>query len=327
MEEVRPVPTEEIDSVLITLRTIIRTRNLSYSTEKTYLHWVKRYLLFCRQQNRPKEAHISVEAFLSYLSVDRLSSKSTQAIALNAVVFVFKHLFHVSLDDLQFSLARKPRRLPQVFSDNEARSVLSHLHGIYRLTGALLYGAGLRKAECLNLRIKDIDFEMSTIMVRQGKGDKDRLTLLPKNCLVALNKQIGYAKVLHAQDRSVNLPGVYLPNALEKKYPNAGISFAWFWLFPSQGLSIDPRSGTKRRHHMHPSGMQKALNIALKSAGIQKHATCHTFRHSFATTLLRKGYDIRTIQELLGHKDVSTTEIYTHVIGKGAKGIIGPLDD
>ena len=254
-------------------------------------------------------------------------SSSTQNQALNAIVFVYRHVFEKDIEDQINSVrARRKRRLPVVLTFKEATNIFDKMSGLYCLMAKLIYGCGLRLQECLSLRIKDVDIEQSIVIVRSGKGDKDRRTVLPESLKDELLHQISSVREIYEQDRKDNINGVYLPGALEKKYPNAGKEWGWFWLFPAKTLSIDPRSRIVRRHHQHPAALQRAFKEAVIKAGITKQASVHTLRHSFATHLLEKGYDIRTIQELLGHTNLQTTMIYTHVATKNILGVRSPLD-
>ena len=268
-----------------------------------------------------------VSKFLSHLAVEGKVSASTQNQALSALLFLYQEVLKQELDWINnVTRAKKPSHLPVVFTKEEAKAVLLRLEGTKWLMASLLYGAGLRLMECLGLRVKDIDFSYNQITVRDGKGGKDRLTMLPGSLKDPLKKHLEKVRILHEQDLKEGFGKVYLPFALAKKYPNAEREFAWQYLFPASNRSIDPRSGTERRHHIYETVLQKAVKAAVRAAGINKPASCHTFRHSFATHLLEDGYDIRTVQELLGHKDVSTTMIYTHVLNKGGKGVRSPLD-
>lgn len=313
-------------SCIDSLKRVIRQRNLSLQTERTYIHWIARYGRFCSARQLLSTQPESVERFLNHLSGDLRVAQGTQKVALNALIFLFRHIYNQQELTLNFRFSASRVRLPTVLSDKEARLVLRNLHGVSRLIGALLYGAGLRLTECLSLRIKDIDFDLKTITVRAGKGDKDRVTLLPGNAITALEKQVKCSRLLYEQDRLSGLPGVYLPEALARKYPSASTEFAWYWLFPASKRSIDPRTQIRRRHHYYPRRFQRAVKLAVSKSAVNKKVSSHTFRHSFATRLLELGYDLRTIQQLLGHHDVSTTEIYTHVIRKGAREVISPLD-
>jgi integron integrase len=308
------------------LRCFIRAQNKSWATEKTYIHWILRYIRFHRLEHPRNLKAADVELFLTHLAVNDCVSPSTQSIALNAIVFMYKQFMQVDLGSLQFSYSKKKKRVPVVFTNKEAMMVIAALKGSYKLMAEIMYGAGLRTSECIKLRIKDIDFGMNQIVVREGKGMKDRSTVLPETLLVRLKEQIERVKIIHKQDISDGYGEVYLPYALNKKYPSAARSIAWQYLFPSSRIGTDPRSGIERRHHVHQRSIQKKVKCSITDSNIYKHANCHTFRHSFATRLLEKGYDIRTIQTLLGHADVETTEIYTHVVNRGGMGVISPID-
>jgi len=247
--------------------------------------------------------------------------------ALCAIVFLYKHVLKEEIGDLgEIIWAKKPQKLPVVFMHNEVQDVIAKLEGVYWILGTLMYGSGLRLNECLRLRVKDIEFSSKKIMIRSGKGEKDRVTMLPELVVPALEKHLQEVKKLHEKDLNKGFGTVYLPYALAKKYPNANKEWEWQYVFPASKLSIDPRSGVKQRHHLDESAVQKAVKQAIRKAGIYKQASCHTFRHSFATHLLEAGYDIRTVQELLGHEDVTTTMIYTHVLDKGVLGVRSPAD-
>lgn len=267
-----------------------------------------------------------IEAFLTHLAVGEKVAASTQNQALSALLFLYRDVLGQDLDfSIQAVRARKPKRLPTVLTPEEVQAVLRHLTSIHLLMAQLLYGSGLRLMECLRLRVKDLDFAQQ-IIVRDGKGQKDRVTVLPEMLVKPLRQHLQHVKAIHEQDLAQGRGAVYLPDALARKYPNAEREWIWQWVFPSPRLSVDPRSGAVRRHHMDPSGLQRAVRRAAQTAGINKHVTPHTFRHSFATHLLEAGYDIRTVQELLGHKDVKTTMLYTHVMGKGPYAVRSPLD-
>jgi integron integrase len=268
-----------------------------------------------------------VEQFLSHLAVQRNNSVSTQRTALNAIIFLFREFLEQPLEELSFELARKPRRLPTVFTHDEARAVIGHLQGECHLVARLVYGSGLRINEALRLRVKDVDFGMQQIIVRSGKGNKDRTTLLPDSLIEPLTLQMESCLAQHRKDLAQGHGEVYMPTALNRKFPSAGREPAWQYLFPAAKLSMDPRSDVLRRHHLLDRGVQRAIGAAIREAGIYKQANSHALRHSFATRLLEAGYDIRTIQKLLGHADVRTTEIYTHVVRKGGFGVRSPVDD
>lgn len=326
MDDIRPPVAKGSTRFLDQLRLHIRQNGLAYRTEQTYLFWIKSFIRFHSRQHPKHLGSQEIEAFLSHLAEQRNCSVSTQRIALNALVYMYKRFMGLHVGDLKFSPAPAPKRLPVVYSRDEIAAILSHLRGVHRLQVELMYGTGLRKAELLSLRVKDIDFGSNNIFVRGGKGDKDRTTMLPKRLKSRLIQQIDHVKRLHAQDLLDCYGEVYLPNALSKKYPSAATDIAWQFLFPSTTIGKDPRSGTLRRHHLHPSALSKQIRKAVQAAGINKPAKSHSLRHSFATHLLEAGYDLRTIQELLGHSDISTTEIYTHVVNRGGKGVLSPAD-
>ena len=305
---------------------VLRLKHLSLNTEKTYTGWSRQFQGFLHGKNPDDLSTDDIRSFLSYLAVERKIAASTQNQALNAVLFLFRHGLGKQVKDLDAVRARKKRRLPVVFSPGEVSQVFDHMSGTMRLMAMLTYGGGLRLAECLSLRVQDIDIQRGTVTVRSGKGDKDRTTLLPDVLKDNLTAHLTRIRKVYDQDRSQDVPGVYLPNALERKYPNADKEWYWFWLFPAPSLAVDPRLLIVRRHFLHPSIFQKAFKQAVIKAGISKRATVHTLRHSFATHLLENGYDIRTIQQLLGHNDIKTTMIYTHVTSKTFLGVRSPLD-
>jgi integron integrase len=305
----------------------IRLRHRSYSTEKTYILWLRQFQGFVKSKDLKELYGKDLQDFLSYLAVERKVSSSTQNQALNAVVFVYRHVLEKDIEDQINSVrARQKRRLPVVLTIKEVNNIFDEMSGLHCLMAKLIYGCGLRLQECLSLRIKDVDIEQGIVIVRSGKGDKDRRTVLPESLKDDLLHHISSAREIYEQDRKDNTNGVYLPGALEKKYPNAGKEWGWFWLFPSRVVSIDPRTRIVRRHHLHPAALQRAFKEAVIKAGITKQASIHTLRHSFATHLLESGYDIRTIQELLGHRNLQTTMIYTHVATKNVLGVRSPLD-
>ncbi len=308
------------------LRVFIRKKDLAFATEKSYLSWIVRFIRFHKMKHPESMGAIEVEQFLSYLSLKKHASKSTQRTALNALVFLYDKFLEKPLGRLTFSFANKPRRLPEVFSQQEITAILNNLNEPFKLMAEMMYGSGLRINELLRLRIKDIDFEMNQIIVREGKRRKDRVTLLPVSVISRLQLQLETVEKLHSFDLLNHHGEVYMPNALSKKFPNAAKSLGWQYLFPSNRVSTDPRSGKIRRHHLHATSLQRRVKTAINNSGIIKYASCHTFRHTFATHLLENGYDIRTVQELLGHADVATTQIYTHVMRKGANAVKSPLD-
>jgi integron integrase len=308
------------------VRTQLRGRGYAYSTEGTYLHWIIRFIRFHQKRHPDQMGKTEVEAFLNHLAVVGNVSPSTQRTALNALVYLYVKYLARPPAEYTFRMAKQTRRLPSVLSHEEVQSILLHLKGTPKLMVELLYGSGLRLQECITMRVKDIDFRLHTITVRQGKGDKDRVTLLPVILRDRLNDQVATVKMLHKRDLLDGYGEVYLPHALSRKDKTAAKYFGWQYLFPSPRVSTDPRSGVQRRHHIHPTLLRKHLKNAVAQTPIYKPVKTHTFRHSFATRLLEKGYDIRTIQKLLGHSDVRTTEIYTHVLGRGAMGVISPAD-
>jgi len=309
------------------VREVIRCNHFSYSTEKTYVSWIYRYIVFHNKRHPKEMGGEEIADFLTYLAVERKVSASTQNQALNAMVFLYKKVLKISLDNFDFQRARIGKRLPVVLSREEAHRVISNLQGEFHLMASILYGSGLRLSECLNLRIKDIDFGLSEMLVRGGKGNNDRRTILPRLLIPQLNIQI--EKVRIRLEENMLLPGftgASMPEALERKYPNGSINPAWQYLFPARKPALDPRTGKLKQHYRHESYLQKAVKSAIRKAGINKNASCHTFRHSFATHLLEDGYDIRTVQELLGHKDVRSTMIYTHVLNRNKFNVRSPLD-
>ncbi len=309
------------------LREALRLRHRAYSTEKTYLAWMRGFQFFVNPKEPMNLEGRDLQDFLIHLAVEKRVSPSTQNQALNAVVFLYRHVLDKNIEgELDAVRAKQRRRLPVVLTPKEVQGIFDNLTGIYRLMAMLIYGCGLRLQECLNLRIKDIDLEQNMIIIRAGKGDKDRRTMLPETLKDDLIHQMSEIRTMYDEDRVKNLNGVCMPNALERKYTNAGKEWGWFWLFSSKSLSIDPRSHIVRRHHVHPASLQKTFKEAVGKAGITKQASVHTLRHSFATHLLEKGYDIRTIQELLGHSNLQTTMIYTHVATKNILGVRSPLD-
>jgi integron integrase len=318
---------EEFAGPLDRMIRTLRYRHYAYRTEETYLDWTERYLNSCRRSGLAVPAAASVKRFLEDLAVVGRVSASTQNQALNALVFFFREGLGQELGDLgSFEYARRPRRLPVVLSREEVARVLSAMSDPHRLMAELLYGSGLRLMECVRLRVKDVEIKQGRIIVRDGKGANDRVTVLPETVGRRLTEHLVGAKRLHDADLAQGHGAVYLPGALERKYPNANREWAWQWVFPADRLSVDPRGGTVRRHHAEERGLQVAVRRAMESAGIARGASCHSLRHSFATHLLEGGYDIRTVQELLGHKDVATTQIYTHVLNRPGVAVRSPLD-
>jgi len=309
------------------IRDAIRLKHHSYSTEKTYVHWAKRYILFHNERHPAEMGAAEVEAFLTHLAKDENVSASTQNQALNALLFFYRNVLQKDLAVPIHALrAKRSEHLPTVLSKDEVARVLAGMQGPHQVMAKLLYGCGLRLMECLRLRVKDIDFEKSQIIVREGKGEKDRTTMLPASLVQPLKNQIDFVRQIHERDVAQGYGSVELPFALARNYPNAEKEFSWQYIFPSDRLSTDPRSGIVRRHHLDPSGLQRAVRAAAKLANVDKPVSPHTFRHCFAAHLLEAGYDIRTVQELLGHKDVKTTMIYTHVLKRGPKAVRSPLD-
>ncbi|RLB04875.1 MAG: integron integrase [Deltaproteobacteria bacterium] len=308
-------------------RRVLRLKRRSYRTEQAYIKWLLRFKNYVNCKNPEELLGSDVQSFLTYLAIEEKVSASTQNQALNALVFVFRHVLRKDFEGyIDAVRAKEKRRLPVVLTRREVNQIFAMLNGTHKLMAKLIYGCGLRVSECMRLRIKDIDLEMGTVTVRSGKGDKDRITILPENLKDDLLVHMDSVRIIYDRDRKNNVPGVWLPGALGKKYPNAGKEWGWFWLFPSRSLSVDPVSNTVRRHHIHEATLQRAFKKAVREAGITKNATVHSLRHSFATHLLENGYDIRTVQELLGHKNVQTTMIYTHVARKNILGVKSPLD-
>ena len=310
------------------VQAVLRVKHYSIRTERVYLDWIKRYILFHDKTHPAQMGAAEVEAFLSHLAVAGRVAAATQNQAKSALLFLYREVLAVELPWLDnVTQAKMPQRLPVVLTASEVKSVLNRLEGTLWLMASLLYGGGLRLMECVRLRVKDVDFEMRQVTVREGKGFKDRVTMLPESSIAPLQAHLARVKALHDEDVAAGYGAVYLPYALDKKYPNAAKEWGWQYVFPARGLSLDPRSGVTRRHHVDEKSLQRAVKRAAQQAGIAKQVTPHTFRHSFATHLLQSGYDIRTVQELLGHKDVQTTMIYTHVLNRGGKGVQSPLDN
>jgi integron integrase len=319
-----PQPTSR--KLLDRVRDALRLKHYSYRTEQAYIGWITRYILFHNRRHPKDLGAPAVEAFLTYLAVNENVAASTQNQALSALLFLYREVLHRDLGPVDALRARRPRRLPTVLTQEETRRLLGQLSGMYGLMARLLYGSGLRLMECLRLRVKDLEFERRAIVVRDGKGEQDRVTILPDSLIPMLEEHLMRVKRLHEEDLARGNGAVYLPDALERKYPNANREWGWQYVFPSGRLSVDPHSGAVRRHHLDESGLQKAVRQAARRAGIVKPVGPHTLRHCFATHLLENHYDIRTVQELLGHKDLKTTMIYTHVLNRGGLAVRSPLD-
>ena len=320
-------PTTRKPKLLDQVRESIRTRHYSPRIEETYVHWIKRFIFFYNKRHPAEMAEPEIARFLSNLATESRVSGSTQNQALNALLFLYHQVLGKEIGYVNGVVrAKKAPRLPVVLTRGEIQALLSYLNGSEKIMATLLYGAGLRLMECCRLRVKDIDFSQNQIVVRGGKGDKDRYTMLPTGVKELLIKRLDDGKRQHRYDVENNLGRVVLPNALDRKYPNAGQEWAWQWVFPATRYYVDRVTGRQYRHHLHESVLQKAVREAVRNAGIAKPATCHSMRHSFATHLLEDGYDIRTVQELLGHRDVSTTMIYTHVLNRGGRGVQSPAD-
>ncbi|MDX1303506.1 integron integrase [Photobacterium sp.] len=307
-------------------RAFIRSRGLAYTTEKTYIHWVKRFIYYQGYTARNEINAEHIHRYLDHLAVEMNVSPNTQKTALNALVFLCREFLHQNTEQLSFKRATKKTKLPVVFSHQEAKAVIAHIPLPYQLAAQLMYGSGLRINESLRLRIQDIDLKTSSLTVRNGKGNKDRQTLLPKTLHDGLHEQMNHVRSLHNQDLRNGFGEVYLPYALSRKYAGKAKQIGWQYLFPARELSIDPRSSRKMRHHITDRTLQSYVKKAIFKAEVVKQAGCHTFRHSFATRLLENGTDLRNIQELLGHADIKTTQIYTHVAGLHHSGVISPLD-
>jgi integron integrase len=305
----------------------IRTRHLAFRTEQAYLHWIRRYVKYPERRHPRDMGPVEVEMFLTHLAVEARVAASTQNQALQALLFLYRHVLDIELPWLQnVTRAVRPKRLPVVLSRDEVRLVLSHLEGTCWLIASLLYGGGLRLMEGIRLRVKDLVFERGEVIVRDAKGGKDRVTVLPAAIVAPLKLHLAKQRARFDQQRKSGEPGVSLPAALGRKYPRASTEWGWQYVFPASSLCKDPYSGLATRHHQHEKTVQRAVQLAVRRAGILQPASCHTFRHCFATHLLESGCDIRTVQELLGHADVKSTMLYTHVTGKGAMGVKSPLD-
>jgi integron integrase len=305
----------------------MRRLGMAKRSEEVYVGWIRRFILSNDKRHPAEMGAEEVERFLTALAVHGQVSASTQNQALSALLFLYKQVLAIDLPWLDgVERAKKPQRLPVVLTSAEVAALLGELHGIHWLMGSLLYGTGMRLMECVRLRVKDVDFEQGEIVIRQGKGGKDRRTVLPRSLHQALQAQLAEASRMHERDKAAGFGHVWMPDALARKYPAASQECGWQYVFPASVRAVDPRDGVERRHHLDESSLQRAVKQARQRAAIVKPATCHTLRHSFATHLLESGYDLRTIQELLGHKDVATTQIYTHVLNRGGHGVLSPLD-
>ena len=317
------MPPKLLDQV----RTVIRVKHFSLSTERAYVGWIRRFILFHNKKHPKEMAEKEIREFISHLAVNAKISASTQTVALSALLFLYREVLKRDLPYIDHIERAKPsKKIPVVFTRREVQEVLARLEGTHHLIASLLYGSGLRLMEAIRLRVKDIDFERSEIMVREGKGGRDRVTMLPTSMRESLQIHLQRVLLLHQADLKDGFGNVELPFALAKKYPQAARQWGWQYVFPSMKRSRDPRTGAERRHHLYPDHLQRAVKTAIGLAQIHRNGSCHTLRHSFATHLLEDGYDIRTVQELLGHKDVKTTMIYTHVLNRGGRGVRSPLD-
>ncbi|WP_321495977.1 integron integrase [uncultured Desulfobacter sp.] len=323
LADVRKLHTDVLEQLLVELR----TRRYSIRTEQSYESWVTRFISFCGNREPKNLGGSEVVSFLQHLAVQRNVAESTQNQALNALVFFYDKVLKQPVGDIgNFVRAQRPRRLPVVLTRSEVAKILDHLDGRQKLMASLLYGTGMRLMDCVRLRVQDIDFGYLQIVIRDGKGKKDRVVPFPERLVKELKAHLGQVRATHKTDLENGFGETYLPDALDRKYPNGAKEWGWQYVFPSGRLSVDPRSGKTRRHHIHENGLQKAIKKAARDADLAKRVNCHALRHSFATHLLESGYDIRTVQDLLGHADVSTTMIYTHVLNRGGKGVQSPLD-
>ena len=318
-----PQPVKLLDQV----RQTLRVKHYAYRTEQSYLQWIYRFILFHDKRHPKDMAEPEVQAFLTHLAVTRNVAASTQNQALSALLFLYRYVLNQPLSEtIDAVRARQSKHLPTVLTSDEIQRVLQYLEGTHQLLAKLLYGAGLRVKEGLRLRVKDIDFAQSQLIIRDAKGNRDRITVLPQSIAPQLKAHLIQVKQTFQDDLALGFGAVYLPFALERKYPNANRDWIWQYAFPAKNRTIDPRSQVIRRHHLNDGALQRSLKRAVRSAQIDKKVSCHTLRHSFATHLLENGYDIRTVQELLGHKDLKTTMIYTHVLNQGTLGVRSPLD-
>ncbi|MDY0747747.1 integron integrase [Paucibacter sp. R3-3] len=322
-----PLPPLQSAKLLDQLRERIRYLHYSRRTEDAYVHWCRAYIRFHGVRHPAEMGGAEVETYLTWLSNERGVAASTHRQALSALLFLYGKVLGVGLPWMaEIGRPQVKRRLPVVLSQSEVMAILDHMEGTRRLLAQLLYGTGLRISEALQLRVKDLDFAHGAVIVREGKGAKDRVVMLPESLVPGLHEQLNAARSLWTFDQAEGRGGVFMPDALERKYPRAGAAWAWFWVFPQAEHSTDPRSGVVRRHHLYDQTFQRAFKRAVSAAGLTKPATPHTLRHAFATHLLQAGYDIRTVQDLLGHADVATTMIYTHVLKVGGGGVRSPMD-
>ena len=322
---------EKPRKLLDQVRDVLRLKHYAIRTEEAYTDWIARFIRFHKTEQgsfrHPREMGAAeITAFLTHLAVEQHVAASTQNQALAALLFLYREVLHQDLGPIEPVHAKKPQRLPVVLTREEVHQIFAQMNGLPLLMAQLLYGTGIRLMECVRLRVKDVDFARREILIRDGKGEKDRVTMLPESLSAPLQEHLGQVQALHQRDLAGGYGAVYLPYALERKYPNAAREWGWQYVFPATKLAVDPRAGVTRRHHLDESVLQKAVRAAVQKTGISKPASCHTFRHSFATHLLEAGYDIRTVQELLGHKDVKTTMIYTHVLNRGGLAVRSPLD-
>lgn len=308
------------------LRVFIRARGLAYKTEKTYCAWIKRFIHHQGYSSAADMHPSHIDAYLTHLAVDKSVAINTQRTALNALVFLFREFLKQEIGQITFNKARRPAKLPTIVTREEAQAIMAQLDGLHRLIVQLMYGSGLRVMEAVRLRVKDVDFSSGGLWVQEAKGDKARRTLLPNKLIPMLQEQVQFVSVQHQRDVAAGFGSVYLPDALARKYPSAPFELAWQYLFPARDYSVDPRSNIQRRHHIGEQQVQRAVKSASRRIGLNKRVTCHTFRHSFATELLRQGTDLRNIQEILGHSSIETTQIYTHVVGLHERGMTSPID-
>ena len=323
----RPATSQLSTELIVEARRLLRLQHKAYRTEQTYLGWIRRFLDFVKQIDPSCIEQTHLRHYLSFLAVERRVSAATQQQAFNALLFLFRHILHVPIEGLAETIkARRPQRLPVVLSPSEVRRLIDQLSEPYHLMAGIIYAAGLRLHECLELRVRDLDFEEHTITVGSGKGGKDRVTLFPPCLHQEADRHLQVVRHRYESDRQEKRPGVPLPYALERKYPSAGYEWPWYWIFPSSRLSVDPRTDRTYRYHLYPTTLQKHVHGAARDLDMMKHATVHSLRHSFATHLIEAGYDILTVQELLGHSNVQTTMIYTHVARKNKTGVISPLE-